>query len=86
MRPAHLIAAFTDSGQIIYEPFGGSGASIVAAEKLERRCRAIDLAPEYCDVAVRRWNDLYPNQPARLDGGGSFEATAAARGVPVPDA
>ncbi len=82
----HMIAAFTDEDEVCYEPFGGSGTSIVAAERLGRRCRAIDLAPEYVDVAVRRWNQLYPDQPARLDGGGSFEETAAGRGVELPAA
>ena len=82
----HMIAAFTDPGEITYEPFGGSGTSIVAAERLGRRCRAIDLAPEYVDVAMRRWNQLYPDRPARLDGGGAFAETAAARGVELPAA
>ena len=82
----HMIAAFTDAGEITYEPFGGSGTSIVAAERRGRRCRAIDHAPEYVDVAVRRWNQLYPDQPARLEGGGSFEETAALRGVDLPAA
>ena len=79
-----MIAAFTDPGEITYEPFGGSGTSIVAAERLGRRCRAIDLAPEYVDVAVRRWNQLYPDQPARLEDGGAFTETAALRGVELP--
>ena len=80
----HVIAAFTDPDEITYEPFSGSGTTLIAAERLGRRCRAIDLAPEYCDVAVRRWNKLYPDQPARLEAGGSFEATAAARDVSLP--
>ncbi|CAK0764701.1 Methyltransferase [uncultured Gammaproteobacteria bacterium] len=75
----HVMAAFTDQGDVCYEPFGGSGTSIVAAERIGRRCRAIDLAPEYCDVAVRRWNKLYPDQPARLESGGTYAETAAAR-------
>ena len=82
----HMIAAFTDEGEVCYEPFGGSGTSIVAAERLGRRCLAMDLAPEYVDVAVRRWNQLYPDQPARLEGGGSFGETAAGRGIELPAA
>ena len=82
----HVIAAFTDPGEITYEPFGGSGTGIVAAERLGRRCRAIDIAAEYVDVAVRRWNQLYPDQPARLEGGGSFGETAAGRGIELPAA
>ncbi len=82
----HMVAAFTDPGEVCYEPFGGSGTSIIAAERLGRRCRAIDLAPEYVDVAVRRWNQLYPDQTARLDGGGVFAETAALRGIELPAA
>jgi len=48
----YVIAAFTDEGDVVYEPFSGSGTSIVAAERLGRRCRAIDLAPAYVDVVL----------------------------------
>ncbi|CAK0739304.1 Methyltransferase [Azospirillaceae bacterium] len=76
----NFMAAFTDEGDVCYEPFGGSGTSIVAAERLGRRCRAIELAPEYCDVAIRRWNKLYPERSARLDGADChFEEIAAER-------
>lgn len=79
----HVIAAFTSERQTVYEPFGGSGTGIVAAETQGRRCRAIELAPAYVDVAVRRWNALFPAQPACLEGGAGFAATAAARGVSI---
>ncbi|MBX3316163.1 MAG: DNA modification methylase [Phycisphaeraceae bacterium] len=42
-------------GDICYEPFAGSGTQIIAAEKLGRRCFAIEISPHYCDVIVRRW-------------------------------
>jgi len=45
-------------GDAVYEPFSGSGTSIVAAETTERRCFAIELTPAYCDVAVARWEAL----------------------------
>src|SRR4051794_22732378 len=40
---------------IVLDPFGGSGTTIIAAEKTGRRARAIELDPKYVDVAVRRW-------------------------------
>jgi DNA modification methylase len=49
-----MITAYSDLGQIIYEPFCGSGTTIIAAQKTGRRCRAIELQPEYCDLAIRR--------------------------------
>ncbi len=42
-------------GQAVYEPFSGSGTTIIAAEMTGRACHAIEIAPEYVDVAVKRW-------------------------------
>ena len=42
----------------VYEPFSGSGTTILAAERQERRCYAVELSPAYCDVAVRRWEEM----------------------------
>ena len=50
-----VLTAFSDSGDLIYEPFCGSGTQIVAAERTGRQCFAMELDPAYCDVAVRRW-------------------------------
>jgi len=50
-----VLTAFSDPGDLIYEPFCGSGTQIVAAERAGRRCIAMELDPVYCDVAVRRW-------------------------------
>ena len=44
-------------GQAIYEPFCGSGTTIIAAEMEGRHCYAIEIAPEYVDVIVKRWQD-----------------------------
>ena len=43
------------SGAAIYEPFSGSGTTIIAAETNGRACSAMELDPRYCDVAVERW-------------------------------
>ncbi len=48
----------TKAGEIVYEPFSGSGTQIVAAEQLGRKCYAIEIAPAYVDVAVVRWQKL----------------------------
>ncbi|HYZ22559.1 MAG TPA: DNA methyltransferase, partial [Rhodopila sp.] len=45
-------------GQAVYEPFCGSGTTIIAAEITGRSCYAIELDPIYVDVAVRRWQDF----------------------------
>jgi DNA modification methylase len=66
-------------GQAVYEPFLGSGTTIIAAEMTGRRCHAIEIAPAYIDVAVRRWQD-FTGQQATLDGDGrDFDQIAAER-------
>ena len=45
----------TKAGDICYEPFSGSGTQIIAAEKLGRRCYAIEMQPLFVDVAIKRW-------------------------------
>ena len=45
-------------GQAVYEPFSGSGTTIIAAEMTGRSCHAIELNPLYVDVAVRRWQEF----------------------------
>jgi DNA modification methylase len=64
---------------LVLDPFGGSGTTIIAAEKTGRRARAIELDPKYVDVAVRRW-ERYTGRSAVLDGTGqTFEDVEAAR-------
>jgi DNA modification methylase len=72
-------------GQAVYEPFCGSGTTIVAAEMTGRSCYAIELLGQYVDVAVQRWQ-AFTGKSATLDGDGrSFVAVAAER-QPRPDA
>lgn len=54
----------TLKGEIVYEPFTGSGSQIIAAERLNRRCRAIELEPKYVDLAIRRW-EAFTGETAR---------------------
>lgn len=61
----------SNPGQLVYDPFLGSGTTIIAAETIGRGCIGLELAPEYCDVIVRRWQD-FANKTATLDGGGTF--------------
>ena len=56
-------------GQAVYEPFSGSGTTIIAAEITGRACHAIELSPAYVDVAVRRWQ-AFTGQWATLEGEG----------------
>lgn len=55
----------TKPGEIIYEPFCGSGSQIIACEKNSRACYAIELSPEYCDVIIARY-EKYTGKKAKL--------------------
>lgn len=57
---AKLIYNSSHEGDTVFEPFGGSGSTLIAAEQLNRRCCAIELEPKYCDVIVRRYRQLMP--------------------------
>lgn len=55
---ASILSRFGLESEIIYEPFSGSGTTLIAAEQLSRRCYAIEIEPRYVDVAVQRWEKL----------------------------
>jgi DNA modification methylase len=57
----------SEPGDVIYEPFCGSGTAIIAAETAERICYAMEIDPGYCDVTIARFEAM-TGQPAILDG------------------
>ena len=61
-----VLEAFTDPGELVFEPFCGSGTQLIATERTGRRCCAMELDPVYCDVAVRRW-EMATGRKAQLD-------------------
>jgi DNA modification methylase len=66
-------------GQAVYEPFSGSGTTLIAAEMTGRACHAVELSPAYVDVAIERWQ-AFTGQEAKLESSGvSFQEVAAAR-------
>ena len=66
-------------GQAVYEPFSGSGTTIIAAEMTGRSCHAIELSPAYVDVAVKRWQDFTGQQATLEADGRAFDVMAASR-------
>ena len=56
--PQEGIVKFSKKEGIIYEPFLGSGTTLIAAEKTNRKCYGMELDPKYCDVIVKRWEDF----------------------------
>ena len=78
--PEFLMRTYTDEGEVVFEPFGGSGTTILAGQRTGRRVRAIELAPAYVDLAVARWRMLHADLPVTLaDDGRDYDAVAAAR-------
>lgn len=66
-------------GQAVYEPFSGSGTTIIAGEQTGRCIYAMELSPQYVDVAVKRWQD-FTGQKATLESTGqTFEDVASNR-------
>lgn len=82
MKPVELVErAIRNSsrpGNIVLDPFGGSGTTLIAAEKSGRLARLIELDPKYVDVIVRRWQDWTGKQATREADGVAFDAQAAA--------
>jgi DNA modification methylase len=83
MKPVALVErAIRNSSKtrdIVLDPFGGSGSTLIACEKTGRHARLIELDPRYCDVIVRRWQ-AWTGEHATLEGDGrSFEELAAGR-------
>ena len=56
--PIGYIESCTNSNDVVYEPFGGAGSTMIACEKLGRQARLMELDPKYCDVIVKRWEDF----------------------------
>jgi DNA modification methylase len=66
-------------GELVYDPFLGSGTTLAAAELTERVCYGVELDPKYCDVVIQRWQSL-SNKKAALEGDGrTFEEIAQER-------
>ena len=61
MKPVALVEAMLKNsshrGDIILDPFAGSGSTLIACERLDRRCFAVELDPVYCDVIRHRYQE-----------------------------
>lgn len=56
-------------GQAVYDPFVGSGTTIIAAEMTGRACHAIEISPAYCDVTVQRWQNFTGQEATKQTNG-----------------
>ncbi len=79
-KPVELIerAVLNSSNahSIVFEPFGGSGSTLIACEKTGRECRLMELDPKYVDVIVKRWQE-FTGKSATLESNGRTFAEVA---------
>ena len=68
-------------GDAVYEPFAGSGTTVIAAESVERCCFAMEIDPRYCDVIIERWQSFAGAKAQLATDGRSFEDMRSERGA-----
>ena len=77
MKPVELVERCirnsSKPGQTVLDPFGGSGTTLIAAEKTGRKARLMELDPKYCDVIVRRGQDWTGQEAYREADGSAFD-------------
>jgi DNA modification methylase len=77
MKPVELmersIRNSSRPGDVVLDCFGGSGSTLIAAEKAGRRCFMMELDPKYCDVIVRRWQEFSGGKAISEDGQRAFD-------------
>jgi len=64
--PYRCLQAYTRDGATVFDPFGGSGTTLIAAEKSSRKARLMERNPLYCDMIVKRWETLTGDQASRM--------------------
>jgi DNA modification methylase len=79
-KPVALIAdAMKDcsnEGEIVFDPFAGSGTTMLAAERVGRRARALELDPRLVDLCIRRWQALTGEDAVHAESGSTFDQIA----------
>jgi DNA modification methylase len=77
MKPVALVAAMLGNScpkrGIVYDPFGGSGSTLIAAHQLGQKARLVELDPRYADVIVRRFTEFAGIKPERVLPDGTTE-------------
>jgi DNA modification methylase len=78
VKPRALLADalldVSNRDEIVLEPFAGSGSTLLAAERVGRICRAIEIDGLYCDLAIRRWQELSGEDAILAETGESFRS------------
>lgn len=76
VKPVALVADAvmdcTKRGEIVLDPFAGSGSTLIACEQVGRTARCMELEPKYCDVIVHRWQDFTGQDAVHAETGKTF--------------
>lgn len=75
-KPVDLIVGICDffnKNGLFYEPFGGSGSTLIACETTNRKCNTMELDEKYVDVIINRWQDFTGKQATHIDSGKTYE-------------
>jgi len=77
MKPVALLTYLaknsSQAGDVVLDPFGGSGSTLIACAQTNRIGRLMELDPGYCDVIVRRWQDFSGERASREPDGAMFD-------------
>ena len=73
--PEFFIKAFSDAGDVVFDPFAGSGTTLVAAGLLDRAGYGVEISPAYCDVILRRIEETLKLTPVHAVTGAPFNPT-----------
>jgi DNA modification methylase len=83
MKPVELVERAvrnsSKSRDLILDPFGGSGSTLIACEKSGRQARLIELDPKYVDVIIRRWQEYTGAEAVLEESGETFDGTSVER-------
>ena len=64
--PTWIMRDVCDKSSSVYEPFCGTGTTIIVAEQLKKKCYAMEISPSYCDISVKRWEQFTGKKAIRL--------------------
>ncbi len=73
-----LVLLLSHVDNVVYDPFLGSGTSLLACEQTGRRCYGMELSSEYCELIIQRWQQSTGQKPVKVHDGYSPQASAAA--------
>lgn len=71
--PARAIRNSSKKGDLVFEPFSGSGSTMLACEQLDRTCYAMEIDPKYCEATIRRWEKLTGQTAVKIEEGATDE-------------